>query len=267
MKNLIEINNNELIITSKIIADGVNNKHKNVIQLIENHFERIKKIRGILPFETEKKSTNNWKIERRGRPSKFYLLNEVQASFLISLMDNSEEVLDFKQCLVKEFYRMRRALLQVELNKQNKEWVEAREKGKDTRKLACKEYQNYLKYAIENGSKTYEKKPNLVYSKFSNMINKALFDFEFKPKSGKTRDYMTEQQLNITNSAELLVQKIIQDELDKGTEYHEIYKISKSKIEQYAEIAGKSKIIDVLVNKQIGIKEVMPNIEHKQIKE
>jgi phage regulator Rha-like protein len=253
MKNLIEINKNELIITSKMIADGVNNKHKNVIQLIENHFERIKKIRGILPFETEKKSTNNWKIERRGRPSKFYLLNEVQASFLISLMDNSEEVLDFKQYLVKEFYRMRRALLQVELNKQNKEWLESREKGKETRKKVAKEYENYLKYAIENGSKTYEKKPQLAYSQFTNMINKSLFDFEFKPKAGTTRNYMTKDQLDIVNSAEILTQKIIQQEIDKGTEYHEIFKTTKAKIKTYAELSGKSKIIDILVNNQIDM--------------
>ena len=246
--NYIIVKNGTLTVSTNIVAKECKIEHRSVLQQISKHRKDFDEF-GVLLQGKEKL--------KKGRPFEVFYLNEEHFTFLIMLLQNSKQAVEFKKLINKQFHYMKKALLQSEINKKNKEWIEAREKGKETRKLVCKEYQNYLQYAVENGSKTYEKKPNLVYSKFSNMINKALFDFEFKPKSGKTRNYMTEQQLNITNSAELLVQKIIQDELDKGTEYHEIYKISKSKIEQYAEIAGKSKIIDVLVNKQIGMLDLL----------
>lgn len=108
MNKLVILENNIPITTSKIIADGVGNKHKNVVELIQRHEERIKKFRGILPFETEKTKSG-----KRGRPLQFYILNEEQTTFLISLMDNSEKVLDFKESLVKEFFRMRKTLLEI----------------------------------------------------------------------------------------------------------------------------------------------------------
>lgn len=44
MKSLVIIQNNKIITTSKIIAEGVNIVHKNVVELIKRHEERIKKI-------------------------------------------------------------------------------------------------------------------------------------------------------------------------------------------------------------------------------
>jgi len=247
--NLVILQNNKIITTSKIISSGVNVQHKNVIQLIENHFERIKNLNGVLPFETDKPK----KGSKGGRPEKFYLLDEMQATFLISLMKNTEIVLDFKESLIREFFKLRNIVLEQKINQKNKEWLETREKGKQARKNVCKEYSNYLKWAIENNSPSYTKNPNLVYSKFTNMVYKSLFYFETKPPKGKTRDYLTESQLNILQSAELTAQKIIQDEIDKKTEYHEIYKITKNKMDKYAELVGKTKIIDMLTNNQISL--------------
>ena len=251
MPNLIFIEKGELVTTTLIVSKELKRVNKGIVRLIKEYEKDFKEF-GFLGFENSK--TNNGK---RGRPETFYYLNEQQLTFLIMMLrvkqDETDKVLKFKKIITKEFFKMRKALLQVELNKQNKEWLESREKGKETRKKVAKEYENYLKYAIENGSKTYEKKPQLAYSQFTNMVNKSLFDFEFKPKAGTTRNYMTKDQLDIVNSAEILTQKIIQQEIDKGTEYHEIFKITKAKIKTYAELSGKSKIIDILVNNQIDM--------------
>jgi hypothetical protein len=45
------------------LFSGVGNKHKNVVELIQRHEERIKRFRGILPFETDK--------PKKGRPLDF----------------------------------------------------------------------------------------------------------------------------------------------------------------------------------------------------
>lgn len=245
---MVEYLNNQLLTSTKIIAKYTKVKHQNILQLFRRHENNIKRF-GVIMFRTCKPE----KGSKGGRPETFYFLNEEQFTFFIMLMANSVEVVEFKIKINKQFHKMRKALLEIKLRQQNKEWLEAREKGKQSRKLVVKEYENYLKYSVANGSKTYEKNPSLVYSKFSDMVNKALFEFEFKPPKGKTRDYMNQSQLNIVNSAELLAQRIIQKELDKGTEYHEIYQITKKKMIEYAEIAGKSKVIDILISNQINM--------------
>jgi len=245
---LVKMIDNTIVTTSKIVSNGVEIQHKNVIALIERHHVRIANLRkGVLPFETDKPK----KGSKGGRPEKYYILNEIQTTFLISLMKNTEIVLNFKENLVKEFFRMRKALLESKLNKQNEQWLEARKEGKNIRKNTTGVYKEYLEYAIQQGSKNYKKRPDNVYINFTKMINKALFDFEFKiPKGESARDYMTTNQLTITSTAELAAQRLIHKEIDKGTHYKEIYTLVKKEMEQYSNFIGKSTIIDLLTSNE-----------------
>lgn len=244
--NYIKLKNNKPVISTNIIAKHCEIEHRSILQNIRIHKKDFLYFGKLLEGKEKIK---------KGRPFEVFYLNEEHFVFLITLLQNSKKAVLFKKIITQEFFRMRKALLQNKVNRQNEEWLDSRTKGKDTRKLLTKEYQNYLKYAIENGSKTYEKRPKLVYSLFTDMINKVLFDFEFKPPRNKTRDFMTREQLNIVNSAELAAQKIIQDEINKETEYHDIYQITKKKMKQYAEIVGKTTIIDLLTNSQISLLE------------
>ena len=46
-----------------------------------------------------------------GRPMEVFLLNEEQATFVITLLRNSKVVVKFKKELVRQFYAMRRFLI------------------------------------------------------------------------------------------------------------------------------------------------------------
>ena len=63
---------------------------------------------------TDLKSTNHL----GGRPTTVALLNEQQATFLITLLRNNDIVLDFKSELVDRFWKM----LEILLNQRNEEW-------------------------------------------------------------------------------------------------------------------------------------------------
>lgn len=45
-----------------------------------------------------------------GRPTKIYMINELQATFLMTLLINSNIIVEFKLELVKKFYMMRQLL-------------------------------------------------------------------------------------------------------------------------------------------------------------
>ncbi len=96
MEHQLEIQNlNGIqVVDSRIIAKGLNIKHKNLIETINKYKHELEQL-GILPFETE--------VLGIGQPQKFCYLNELQCHFVVTLSRNTEEVVDFKLSLVVAF--------------------------------------------------------------------------------------------------------------------------------------------------------------------
>ena len=101
--------NEEPYTTDKIISECSKNQLDNVKHLIRNHKRDFEEF-GVLGFEIRK-------LNGRGRPRKTYHLNEQQATLLITYLDNTPEVNQFKKNLVHEFYRMRKELNQRQINR------------------------------------------------------------------------------------------------------------------------------------------------------
>ena len=101
--------NEEPYTTDKIISECSKNQLDNVKHLIRNHKRDFEEF-GVLGFEIRK-------LNGRGRPQKTYHLNEQQATLLITYLDNTPEVNQFKKNLVREFYRMRKELNQRQINR------------------------------------------------------------------------------------------------------------------------------------------------------
>lgn len=104
--------NEEPYTTDKIIAECSGNNLHSVKVIIYNHKEDLEEF-GVLSFEM----TKPLKGSKGGRPKKTYHLNEQQATLLITYLDNTPEVNQFKKNLVREFYRMRKELNQRQINR------------------------------------------------------------------------------------------------------------------------------------------------------
>lgn len=104
--------NEEPYTTDKIIAECSNNQLKVVKNLIRNHKKDFEDF-GVLHFENAKPL----KGSKGGRPIKTYHLNERQATLLITYLDNTTKVNQFKKILVNEFYRMKQELTQRQINR------------------------------------------------------------------------------------------------------------------------------------------------------
>ena len=102
MANLVVKHGEEFATTSGIIASNTGNEHASVIKLVreyQNHLEEF----GSLGFEIQVSRSDG----KGGQKREIAILNEQQATFLLTLMRNSDVVVRFKLELVKEFYRMR----------------------------------------------------------------------------------------------------------------------------------------------------------------
>lgn len=88
--------------TDKVIADHSGNDLRAVKNLIRDKKKRLERY-GVLHFENAKPP----KGSKGGRPEKIYHLNERQATLLITFLDNTPTVEEFKTALVDEFFKLR----------------------------------------------------------------------------------------------------------------------------------------------------------------
>lgn len=97
--------------TSEIIAEYANVERVSVRKLIDIHKEDLEQF-GILSFEMTKI------MDGRGRPRKIHHLNEQQATLLVTYLDNTKQVREFKKSLVKAFFEMRDEVTKFRVQRQ-----------------------------------------------------------------------------------------------------------------------------------------------------
>ena len=98
-------NDGEPVTTSLVIADGVGNSHATVIKLIRQNIDDLQEF-GPLRFQIQVTRSDG----RGGQQAEVAILNEQQATLLISFMRNIGVVKEFKKQLVKAFFAMRSEL-------------------------------------------------------------------------------------------------------------------------------------------------------------
>lgn len=212
VKNVIVTKSGVPITTSLNIAHGTDVQHKNVLALIKKFIDKFQEL-GPVAFRT-----------RQGKPlpqggfgatTEFVLLNEDQAVFCLTLMRNSEVVVDFKLRLVKEF---REALNKIaELQKNDAAWVTTRKLGIEMRK----QFTDVLK---EHGVSGYG------YAHVTDDINRTLFGSTAKQikkkislekgialKKVRTRDHLDGTALALLHLTEQGATNRIEDQDAQGT--------------------------------------------------
>ncbi len=101
MKNLVFVHDmkSEPFKTVSVLTLHTKTSRHAVMQLINNHMNELEEF-GNMAFEMRK-------LNGRGRPKKEWHLNEPQATLLMTMLDNTPVVTEFKVNLVKAFYELR----------------------------------------------------------------------------------------------------------------------------------------------------------------
>ena len=211
MYELVELKGNDVFTNSKVIADGTNNQHESVVAIIRKYEKDILDF-GNIDF-------SDLKSGKRGQPERVYYLNEEQATFVITLLRNSKIVVKFKKELVRQFYAMRRFILE----KQSKLWGETRIANKENRLKETDVIKLLVDYAKEQGS-THSDKLYVTYTKLAKSV------------IGGNRDNITVSDLNNLTLVESIILQTIRIAMSMGMHYKDIYRDCKNRIEQFADI-------------------------------
>ena len=199
---------NEPYTTSKIIAEYGGQEHRSIRQLIRTHEKTLKEFGKVSTFEMQKPEN-----ELGGRPERYYKLNEEQATFLITLMKNTPQVVMFKKNLVKEFFTMRNEL-------------EKRRIERDAELKSRKELTDKIKIHLGNNS--------FKYIAFTQMIYKVLFRkdaqglrdaYGIKDKKKSPKDFMPASDVELVRKAEEKALTMLELEYDYQKVKEQLYKI------------------------------------------
>lgn len=212
MYELVELKGNDVFTNSKVIAEGTENQHESVVAIIKKYEKDILDF-GRIDF-------SDFKSGKRGQPERIYYLNEEQATFVITLLRNSKVVVKFKKEFVKQFYAMRRFILE----KQTKLWNDTRIANKENRLKETDVIKLLVEYAKEQGS-THSDKLYVTYTKLAKSI------------IGGNRDNITASDLNNLTLVESIILQTIRIDMSMGMHYKGIYKDCKERIERFADIA------------------------------
>ena len=159
-------------------------------------------------------SDNSKGVSREKTKIEVILLNEPQATLLITYLRNTEQVRRFKKNLVFEFYRMRDFIRE----KQTPAWQESRQTGITTRKKETDAIKRLCEYATAQGSKH----PERLYTAYTKLANKA---------AGITnRTTATNLQLSVLTVAESIIAQTIDAGIEENKPYKEIYQDCKRKL-------------------------------------
>ena len=87
--------------STEAIALGYKASHASVLKLARRYLAQIESL-GLIRFES--------RLNKQGKATEYGLLNERQAAFLVGLMRNTKEVVEFKLNMAHEFWRMNESL-------------------------------------------------------------------------------------------------------------------------------------------------------------
>lgn len=218
-------------VDSRVISQKLNVQHKATVQLIARHQNRLEKF-GLVPFEMEAV-----KKKRGVKHEKYYLLNESQSIFLLTLSRNTEDVMSLKEDLTRKFMAYRdvynSAIYMKQLQKQDAALAAQRQAGKLIRREQTDTIQEFVQYATAQGST----QAHRYFCNITKMENQALFLLEQKFKN--LRDILDLNQLGLVRTADSIVKKALSEGMAGNLFYKDIYKLAKTRIETLAAIHGK----------------------------
>lgn len=205
-ENLLNLVSNEYRVDSRLLAPELNYRHRIIIERVDQYSEQMKSL-GLLPEFTEARLEG----QHGGGATHYFLLNEDQCYFLLTLMQNNSTAVKSKLKLVKAFRDARKQLAERDI---------ARLDGKQVRRLETDAIKHLVEYAKASGSS----RPVMYYVSLTTMTNKSL-----GIESGQ-RDKMDARQLQLLKIAETLVEIAIRDGLKAELHYKDIYRLCKDRV-------------------------------------
>lgn len=203
------------VVSSRYVAKNFKKQHQHVTQAIEKLISEnslVKSMFILSYYQTD-----------RGKSYKEYLMNRDGFALLV-MGFSGKDALEWKLKYINAFNQME-AFIQ---ERQSSEWLTTRKQGKIVRRAETDAIALLIDYAENQGSRNMRQR---AYGNYSKLVNSLV-------GIGKEgRDNAPFKTLSIIAFLEDMISNTIEEEMQKGTYYKDIYKLCKHKGEQVMKFA------------------------------
>lgn len=204
MNELVILTDKQATTTSLIVAEYFKKNHQHIMRDIR----KLKDDMDVSKFG-QMFSKAGYKDNYK-RDQEMYNMN--RDGFMLLVMGFSgKKALQIKIQFIEAFNKMEQFIL----NQQNKQWLEARENGKEIRHEFTDILSLFIDYAYSQGSKS----ANKYYMNYTKLVNKTL------ELEAKQRDVVNINILSAISLLENTMGNIIINEMENKTHYKDIYKM------------------------------------------
>jgi hypothetical protein len=230
------INEVPLVSTFRLFSVMGYREHRMLKKVIKDNKEAFLDL-GLMQLEVTKPTK-----KEGGRPTESYMLNEDHFILLVLLAKNTPESVKLKIRVSKEFKRLKQIASALVFQRSDPNWQYIRSDGKVTYKQKTDVIKAFVDYATSQGSKS----AKMYYISLAKLENNSLFFIEQKYKN--LREILTIKQLMQVCTADDVVDKALTEGMEQELDYHDIYKLVKSRLVAFAGIIGKSQVQGLLTN-------------------
>lgn len=243
MKNELMIfeRREQAVVSSRNVAERFGKRHQEVLYAIEGRacdcngkgckkcsFRGYQQL-GILQEEINSKShlskmfMKSYYKDSMNRTQREYLMNR-DGFALLAMGFTGKEALEWKLKYINAFNQMEAFITE----RKSSEWLMTRKQGKLIRRAETDTLANLVEYAEKQGSQNMREK---VYNIYSQLVNKLV-----GIEKGQ-RDSVPFKTISVIAFLEDMILHTVDEEMQKGTHYKEIYKICKANGEQIMRFA------------------------------
>jgi Rha family phage regulatory protein len=215
MEELVFTRKNEAVTDSLTVAEYFQKRHDNVLKAIDKLLGGLPKNNETLLFiET------TYIEEQNGQTYRKYIMTRDGFS-LLAMGFTGKKALQWKLKYIEAFNKMEQALTE----RKQEQFINARKTGMLTRKSET----DVLKKLVEHAKAQGSTHADMLYVTYTKLVNKLV--------GVKTRADADFRQLTDLMTLERVILSTVEEGINKGLDYHEIYKECKKKCELVSEIA------------------------------
>ena len=256
-KGIVEIHNNELIVGSWDLSTHFQIEHRSIRKLLKKYKDEFREFGYVKNWNFDQNDDENSEgtyctlgaishKKKSGGQIKECILSYEQYIYLITLLPNTDHIRKLKIKLTEEFFRMRKILIKLAIQKENADWQAKRAAGLIERRLETDAIKDFIEYAIEQGSKNAQ----MYYVNISKMENNSLLNIELLNQKFKNmRDVVDGFDLTSLQMADKIVAQAIREGMKDNMHYRDIYELARDRVEAFALVIGRTPLR--MINKRI----------------
>jgi Rha family phage regulatory protein len=228
---LVELKRNEIYCDTGIIARKFGMQHAKVVQAMETLIPKLDDFR-VKGFHSKVQGINpRYLVEQRtyrGKDYTAYLLNR-DCFILLAMRFDTKRAREWQGQFLAAFNAMEQQIITVSQNREDDQWVSARQTGKIGRKQQTDVIKEFVDYATAQGSKSAQ----YYYKHITNATYRALG--LMSQRNPKLRDALSIYEVAELLLAERLAMNGLKQYMELGRHYKDIYECVKDDLMEFGE--------------------------------